>query len=100
MNVESPKAPSASDLTRRGKAALDLVRQVAETVASRESRFEAGLTKILTQLRSAEERHSALAKRATQAEKRAAEGEKWLRRLHARLEQEFSSMKRSAAQPG
>jgi hypothetical protein len=89
MDTNAPKVPSAIDLTRRGNAALDLVHEVAANVSSRERRLEAGLTKILAQLKRAEENNSALTERAASAEKRAAEGEKWLGRLHAKLEQEL-----------
>ncbi len=74
-----------------GRAAVDLVSQVAETVAATEVRAEALLVRAIEQLREAEERNRALEARVLEAETRAKEAERWLRYVHAEIEEKFAS---------
>jgi hypothetical protein len=80
-----------NDLAHKGQAALDLVHRVADTMSANENRIEALLVQALNQLKSAEDRNSALTARATQAEGRASEAVKWLKRLHDEMEAKLGS---------
>ena len=91
MGMESLEIVRDSDVARRGSSALELLQRVAQTIASAEIRFEQQLQKTLDDIKTAEDLGSALAERATQAEGRANEAEKWLRRLHAKLEDQLAS---------
>jgi len=71
-----------TDLEYKGQAALDLIRQAADAVTATEKRLEVSLLKVLDQLKSAEDRNGILTARATQAEGRASDAVKWLKRLH------------------
>lgn len=79
-------APRDADLTRKGGAALELIHQVADTVAQTENQLQSRLMQALDQLQNEEERGDALAARANQAEFRASEAVKWLKRLHDEVE--------------
>jgi hypothetical protein len=85
-------------LTYAGRAALDLVTQVAETVAATEVRAEALLVRAIEQLKEAEERNRVLEARVLEAETRAKEAERWLRYVHAEIEEKFAAW-RNAQQP-
>ncbi len=84
-------------LTHAGRAALDLVTQVAETVAATEVRAEALLVRAIEQLKEAEERNRVLEARVLEAETRAKEAERWLRYVHAEIEEKFAAWRN--AQP-
>jgi hypothetical protein len=79
------------DLSRKGQAALDLIDQIADTISVTENRLEALLLQALDQLKAAEDQNGVLAVRATEAEGRASEAVKWLRRLHDEVETKFAS---------
>ena len=81
------------ELMRKGQAALDLVSQVAETISATENRIETLLVRALEQLKTMEDRNRVLEERATAAELRAREAEKWLMRLHVEMEDKFTSWK-------
>jgi len=80
-DYESSSAAN-NDLEYKGQAALDLIRQAADAVTATEKRLEVSLLKVLDQLKSAEDRNGILTARATQAEGRASDAVKWLKRLH------------------
>jgi hypothetical protein len=82
-------------LTRKGQAALDMVHQVADAVSAMESRLETRLVQVLEKLKLAEDRNRALEARAAQAETRALEAEKWLKRLHNAMEDKITSRMRA-----
>src|ERR1700681_2950109 len=71
-----------NDLTRKGQAALDLIDQIADTISATENCLEGRLLQTLDQLKAAEDRNGVLTVRATEAESRASEAVKWLRRLY------------------
>jgi hypothetical protein len=75
-----------NDLSRKGQAALDLIDQIADTISVTENRLEALLLQALDQLKAAEDQNGVLTVRATEAEGRASEAVKWLRRLHDEVE--------------
>jgi bifunctional pyridoxal-dependent enzyme with beta-cystathionase and maltose regulon repressor activities len=75
------------DLARLGNAAMSLLQEVGEMLASKESHLETSLTKILEQLSAAEARSTLLDQRAVEAERQADEAETWLRRLHTKLQE-------------
>ena len=75
-----------NDLDYKGQAALDLIQQAADAVTATEKRLEVDLLKVLDQLKTAEDRNSILTARATQAEGRASDAVKWLKRLHDEIE--------------
>jgi hypothetical protein len=85
------------ELTRKGQAALDLVSQVADTINATENRIETLLVRALDQLKQMEDRNRVLEERATAAEARAREAEKWLMRLHVEMEDKFTSWKGAQA---
>jgi hypothetical protein len=85
------------ELTRKGQAALDLVSQVADTISATENRIETLLVRALDQLKQMEDRNRVLEERATAAEARAREAEKWLMRLHVEMEDKFTSWKGAQA---
>src|SRR3954468_9274972 len=87
---------ATDDVAKRGSAALTLVQQLADAIASCENELEERLQTVLADLTQAEDRHSALSHRVMSAEKHAHEAEDWLRRLHDRLQDEFASAKRHA----
>jgi len=91
MQVQSLELARNTDLATRGSSAIELVQRVAETIASAEARLEQLLQKALAEVSAADDLGTALTERASKAEKRADEAEKWLRRLHAKLEEEFAS---------
>jgi hypothetical protein len=91
MGMELLEIGRDSDLARRGSSALELVQRLAKTIASTEIHHEQRLEKVMADLTAAEDLGAALAERATQAEGHANEAEKWLRRLHAKLEEQLSS---------
>ena len=91
MGMESLEIVCDSDVARHGSSALELLQRVAQTIASTEIRFEQQLQKTLADIKAAEDLATALAERANQAEGRAKEAEKWLRRLHAKLEEQLAS---------
>ena len=78
-------------LMEGGRAAGALGTPVAETVAATEVRAEALLVRAIEQLREAEERNRALEARVLEAETRAKEAERWLRYVHAEIEEKFAS---------
>lgn len=80
-----------NDLTRQGQAALDLIDQIADTIAAKENCLEGRLLQALDQLKAAEDRNGVLTIRATEAESRASEAVKWLRRLHNDVEAKLAS---------
>jgi hypothetical protein len=80
-----------NDLTRKGQAALDLIDQIADTISATEDRLEVRLLQALDQLKTAEDRNGILTVRATEAESRASEAVKWLRRLHDEVEAKLAS---------
>ena len=82
-----------AELSRKGQAALDLVSQVADSISQTENRIETLLVRALEQLKTMEDRNRVLEERAAQAERRAREAEKWLVRLHAEMEDKFTSWK-------
>ena len=86
-----------AELSRKGQAALDLVSQVADTISQTENRIETLLVRALEQLKTMEDRNRALEARATQAETRAKDAEKWLMRLHVEMEDKFTSWKGAQA---
>ena len=92
------EAVCARDLTRKGQAALDMVHQVGDTISAMESRLETRLIQILEKLNISEDHNHALKARAAQAETRALEAEKWLRRLHNEIEDKITSRLRARAQ--
>lgn len=96
---QAPANPVARDgeLTRKGQAALDLVSQVADTINATENRIETLLVRALDQLKQMEDRNRVLEERATAAEARAREAEKWLMRLHVEMEDKFTSWKGAQA---
>ena len=97
---EQPQANSVArdgELTRKGQAALDLVSQVADTISATENRIETLLVRALEQLKTMEDRNRVLEERATAAEARAREAEKWLMRLHVEMEDKFTSWKGAQA---
>ena len=75
-----------NDLQCTGQAALDLIRQAADAVTDTEKRLEVNLLRVLDQLKTAEESNGILTARATQAESRASDAVKWLKRLHDEME--------------
>ena len=79
----------AHDLTRRGQAAIDLVHQVADTISTAENRSETLLVRAMEQLKTIEDRNRALEARAINAEASACEAEKWLRRVHDKIQHEL-----------
>lgn len=82
-NTDCPVGGRANtDLDYKGQAALDLIQQAADTMSAKERQLEYSLQKVLDQIKSAEDRHGVLAERATQAEGRASDAVKWLKRLH------------------
>ncbi|MCZ7657279.1 MAG: hypothetical protein M5U07_05210 [Xanthobacteraceae bacterium] len=78
-------------LNLAGQATVDLLSQVAETVAATEVRAEALLVRAIEQLREAEERNRLLEARVLEAETRAKEAERWLRYVHAEIEEKFAA---------
>ena len=80
-----------NDLTRQGQAALDLIDQIADTISATENCLEGRLLQALDQLKAAEDRNGVLTIRATEAESRASEAVKWLRRLHNDVEAKLAS---------
>jgi hypothetical protein len=80
-----------NDLTRKGEAALDLIDRVADTISATENRLEARLLQALDQLKAAEDQNGVLTVRATEAEGRASEAVKWLRRLYDEVEFKLAS---------
>jgi hypothetical protein len=80
-----------NDLTRKGAAALDLIDRVADTISATENRLEARLLQALDQLKAAEDQNGVLTVRATEAEGRASEAVKWLRRLYDEVESKLAS---------
>jgi len=91
MGMELLEIGRDSDLARRGSSALELVQRFAKIIASAEAHREQQLQKALADISAAEDLSAALAERITQAEGRANEAEKWLRRLHAKLEEQLAS---------
>ncbi len=89
-----PLRHAARDLTRRGQAAIDLVHQVADTLSAAQNRSETLLARTMEQLKTMEDRSRALEARAIQAEVSACEAEKWLRRLHDKIENELVGKQR------
>jgi hypothetical protein len=83
------------DITRKGQAALDMVHQVGDTISAMETRFETHLVQALETLNIAEDRNRALEARAAQAEARALEAEKWLKRVHNAMEDRIISRMRA-----
>ena len=77
-------------LARKGEAVLDLIHEVADTMSAKEKRIEAALQQILDQIKGAEDRNRVLTVRVTQAESRASEAVKWLKRLHDEIEAKFA----------
>ena len=75
-----------NDFQYRGQAALDLIQHAADAVTATEKRLEVNLLKVLDQLKTAEDRNRILTARATQAESRASDAVKWLKRLHDEME--------------
>jgi len=98
MGLELLEVARVSDLARRGNSALELVQRFVMTAASTEAHLEKQLQKALADVTAANDLITALTERTSQAEERADEAEKWLRRLHARLEEEFGSAKRVLAE--
>jgi len=96
-NVLRMARPEPDPLTHAGRAALDLVTQVAETVAATEVRAEALLVRAIEQLKEAEERNRVLEARVLEAETRAKEAERWLRYVHAEIAEKFAAWRN--AQP-
>jgi hypothetical protein len=80
-----------NDLTRKGQAALDLIDQIADTISATESCLEGRLLQALDQLKTAEDRKGVLTVRATEAEGRASDAVKWLRRLYDEVEAKLAS---------
>lgn len=91
-----PLRHTAHDLTRKGQAAIDLVHQVADRISTAENRSETLLVRAMEQLKSMENRNRALEARAIKAEASACEAEKWLRRLHDKIQDELLSGKGQA----
>jgi hypothetical protein len=91
MGLELLEIGRDGDLARRGNSALELVQRLAKAIASAEAHREQQLQKALADISAAEDLSDALAERATQAEGRANEAEKWLMRLHAKLEEQLAS---------
>jgi hypothetical protein len=79
------------DLARTGQAALDLIDRVADTISATENRLEMRLQQTLEQLKAAEDQNDVLTVRATEAEGRASEAVKWLRRLHDEVEAKLAA---------
>jgi hypothetical protein len=92
------EAVCARDLTRKGQATLDMVHQVGDAISAMESRLETRLVQVLEKLNIAEDRNRAVEARAAQAETRALEAEKWLRRLHSEIEDKITTRLRARAQ--
>jgi hypothetical protein len=84
-------------LQQAGRAAIDLVSQVAQTVAATEVRAEALLVRAIEQLREAEDRNRLLEARVLEAETRAKEAERWLRYVHAEIEEKFAAWRNARA---
>ncbi len=110
-NGELPSTSSHRSLSKRDfSAALDLVRQCADTMKQHQDRAqetEAQTQELMrraaqelkaaeVRIRSAESRAQAAESRATAAEARAKEAEEWLARIHDTLVEQFGS---SAALP-
>ena len=87
-SVDHPARDNA--LARKGQAVLDLIHEVADTMSAKEKRIEAALQQILDQIKGAEDRNRVLTVRVTQAESRASEAVKWLKRLHDEIEAKFA----------
>src|SRR5687767_9772597 len=96
-NILRMARPEPDPLTHAGRAGLDLVTQVAETVAATEVRAEALLVPAIEQLKEAEERNRVLEARVLEAETRAKEAERWLRYVHAEIAEKFAAWR--SAQP-
>jgi hypothetical protein len=75
-----------NDLDYKGQAALDLIQQAVDAVTATEKRLEVNLLKVLDQLKTAEDRNGILTARTIQAEGRASDAVKWLKRLHDEME--------------
>jgi hypothetical protein len=97
LRMTREDVPGGEGLQQAGRAAIDLVSQVAETVAATEVRAEALLVRAIEQLREAEERNRALEARVLEAETRAKEAERWLRYVHAEIEEKFASWRDARA---
>ena len=82
-----------AELSRKGQAALDLVRRSPTRISQTENRIETLLVRALEQLKTMEDRNRVLEERAVAAETRAREAEKWLMRLHVEMEDKFTSWK-------
>ena len=88
--TERTSVDRADALARRGQAVLDLIHEVADTMSAKEKRIEAALQQVLDQIKGAEDRNRVLTVRVTQAESRASEAVKWLKRLHDEIEAKFA----------
>jgi hypothetical protein len=99
LRMTREDAAGGEGLQQAGRAAIDLVTQVAETVAATEVRAEALLVRAIEQLREAEERNRALEARVLEAETRAKEAERWLRYVHAEIEEKFAAWRSARAAP-
>jgi hypothetical protein len=66
-----------------------LVHQVADTISETENRSTTLLLRAIAQLKAMEDRNRALEARAIKAEASARDAERWLSRIHAKIQNEL-----------